>query len=148
MSLFLTLPLVLLIPLLVWLALLSLPLLLVQLFLELLLSLTLLISALLEGAGGAGGLPSATPPVPAPVSAAGALRVPGRTGPTPVMSRSESLSEFATLSPPLFDAPSPLGPSPAVDAPSSAMGGKCRWDVGGAGGTCCQVTLRVVSMVR
>ena len=73
MSPLLTLPLILLLPLLIWLALLSLPLLLVLsslelllslLLLELLLSLTLPISALLEGADGAGGLPSATLPVP------------------------------------------------------------------------------------
>ena len=84
MSPLLTLPLVLLLPLLVWLALLSLPLLLVLsslelllwlLLLEFLLPLTLSISALLERADGAVGLPSATPPVPAPASAAGALRV-------------------------------------------------------------------------
>ena len=53
--------------------------------------------ALLEGADGAGGLPFATPPVSASASAAGALRVAGRTGPTPVMSRSDSLSKSSTL---------------------------------------------------
>ena len=97
----LPLPLVLLLPLLVGLALLSLPLLLVQSYFELLLSLLLVelllsltwpISDLLEGEDGAGGLPPATPLVPALASAAGALRVVGRTGPTPVMSRSNSLS--------------------------------------------------------
>ena len=77
----------------------SLELLLLLLLLELLLSLTPPILALLEGADGAGGLPSATPPVLAPASAAGALRVAGRTGPTPVMSRSDSLSKSATLPP-------------------------------------------------
>ena len=95
------LPLVLLLTLLVWLALLSLPLYLVlsslELLLSLLLSLTQPISALLEGANGAGGLPSATPPVPAPSSAAGSLYVAGRMGPTPVMSSSDSLSKSATL---------------------------------------------------
>ena len=136
MSLLLTLPLVLLLPLLVWLALLSLPLLLVLLILELLLSLTLLTLTLFEGTVGAGGLPSATPPVPAPASAAGALRVARRTGPITVMSRSDSLSKSAPLPPPCLDAPSPLSPSPAVDSPSTAMGGKCRWGAGGAGGTC------------
>ena len=111
MSPLLTLPLVLPLQLLVWLALLSLPLLLVRLSLELLLLLLLLlllelllsltppILALLEGADGAGGLPFATPPVSAPTSAAGALRVAGRTGPTPVMSRSDSLSKSSTLPP-------------------------------------------------
>ena len=49
--------------------------------LELLLSLTLQISALQKGADGAGGLPSATPSIPAPASTAGALRVAGRTHP-------------------------------------------------------------------
>ena len=118
MSPLLTLPLVLLLPLLVWLALLpllvwlvllSLPLLLVLssfelllslLLLELLLPLTLPVSFLLEGADGAGGLPSATPPVPAPTSSAGVMRVAGKTGPTPIMSSSELLSKSATLPPP------------------------------------------------
>ena len=104
MSPLLTLPLVLLLPLLVWLALLSLPLLLVLsslelllslLLLELLLSLTMPISGLLEGADGTGGLPSATP-----ASATGVLRDAGRTDPTLVMSRSDSLSKSATLPPP------------------------------------------------
>ena len=58
-----------------------------------------LILALLKGADGTGGLPSATPPVLAPGSAAGALRVAGRIGPTPVMSRSNSLAKSATLPP-------------------------------------------------
>ena len=156
MSPLLTLPLVLLLPLLARLALLSLPLLLVLsslellpslLLLELLLSLRLPISAL-EGADGAGGLPSTTPQVPAPASTAGALRVVGRKGPAHVMSGSDSLSNYSTIPPPSLDVPSPLAPSPAVDSPSSAMGGKCCWGAGGAGGTCCQVTLRVISMVR
>ena len=49
-------------------------------------------AAAIAGADGAGGLPSATSPVPAPASAAGILRVADRTGSTPVMSRSVSLS--------------------------------------------------------
>ena len=57
-------------------------------------------AAHLEVVDGAGGLPSATPPVPAPASATGALRVAGRTGPTTVMSRSDSLSKSAILPPP------------------------------------------------
>ena len=69
------------------------------LLLELLLELKPSILALLEGADGAGGLPFATPAVPAPASAAGALRVVGRTGPTPVMSRSDSLPKSTTLPP-------------------------------------------------
>ena len=80
----LTLPLVLMLPLLVWLALLSLPLLLELLSLKWLLSLKLLILALLEGADGAGRLPFATPLLLAPASTAGALRVAGRTSPIPV----------------------------------------------------------------
>ena len=58
-----------------------------------------LILPLLEGVDGAGGLLSAAPLVLAPASAAGALRVAGSMGPTPVMSRSNSLSKSATLPP-------------------------------------------------
>ena len=100
MSRLLTLPLVLLLSLPLMLVLSCLELLLSLLLLELLLSLALPISALLEGADGDEGLPSVTPPVLAPASAAGALRVAGRTAPTPVMSRSDSLSKSGTLPPP------------------------------------------------
>ena len=116
------------------------------LLLELLMSLTLPNSAIMEGADGAEGFSFVTPPVPAPASAAGALRV--ATKLTPVMSRSDSLFTSATLPPPRLDAPSLLAPSSVVDSPFSAMRGKFCWGVGGVGGTCCPVTLRVVSMVR
>ena len=93
-------------------------------------------SSLPRATDGVGRVAFRTSTVPAPYSAAGASRVAGSTGGPPPSYRDRTRCPSHPSSLRRLDAPSLLAPSPAVDSPSSEIGGSCCGGAGGAECTC------------